>query len=77
MNRREFIKALMIGYMYNLIVPSTARSKDAFIKYGDMDLIHFIRSHIKDSKRVWDDMSDKTDKLAEINTVQEYWGVEN
>ena len=47
-----------------------SKSKDAFIKYGDMDLIHFIRSHIKDSKRVWDDMSDKSDKLAEI---KKYW----
>ena len=31
-----------------------------------MDLYHYIRSHLKDSKRVWDDMSDKSDKLAEI-----------
>ena len=50
MNRREFIKALMIGYMYNLIVPSNARSADAFINYslpntGDMRLLHITDTH--------------------------------
>ena len=50
MNRREFIKALMIGYMYNLIVPSKARSADAFINYslpntGDMRLLHITDTH--------------------------------
>ena len=50
MNRREFIKALMIGYMYNLIVPSTARSTDAFINYslpktGDIRLLHITDTH--------------------------------
>ena len=50
MNRREFIKALMIGYMYNLIVPSNARSTDAFINYslpktGDMRLLHITDTH--------------------------------
>ena len=48
-----------------------SKSKDAFIKYGDMDLIHFIRSHIKDKRQVWDDMSDKSDKLAEIKKILE------
>jgi sulfur-oxidizing protein SoxB len=50
MNRREFIKALMIGYMYNLIVPSNARSTDAFINYslpktGDIRLLHITDTH--------------------------------
>ena len=50
MNRREFIKALMIGYMYNLIVPSNARSSDAFINYslpktGDIRLLHITDTH--------------------------------
>ena len=50
MNRREFIKALMIGYMYNLIVPSNARSSDTFINYslpntGDMRLLHITDTH--------------------------------
>ena len=50
MNRREFIKALMIGYMYNLIVPSNARSSDTFINYslpktGDIRLLHITDTH--------------------------------
>ena len=50
MNRREFIKALMIGYMYNLIVPSNARSTDAVINYslpktGDIRLLHITDTH--------------------------------
>ena len=48
-----------------------SKSKDTFIKIGDMDLYHYIRSHLKDSKRVWDDMSDKSDKLAEIKKILE------
>ena len=48
-----------------------SKSKDEFIKIGDMDLYHYIRSHLKDSKRVWDDMSDKSDKLAEIKKILE------
>jgi hypothetical protein len=48
-----------------------SKSKDTFIKYGDMDLFHFIRSHIKDKRQVWDDMSDKSDKLAEIKKIME------
>lgn len=48
-----------------------SKSKDEFIKIGDMDLFHYIRSHLKDSKRVWDDMSDKSDKLAEIKKILE------
>jgi hypothetical protein len=34
-------------------------------------LFHFIRSHIKDKRQVWDDMSDKSDKLAEIKKILE------
>tara|TARA_R100001086_G_scaffold146734_1_gene77658 strand:+ start:667 stop:909 length:243 start_codon:yes stop_codon:yes gene_type:complete len=48
-----------------------SKSKDTFIKYGDMDLFHFIRSHINDKRQVWDDMSDKSDKLAEIKKILE------
>ena len=48
-----------------------SKSKDTFIKIGDMDLYHYIRSHLKDSKRVWDDMSDKSDKLAKIQRILE------
>ena len=48
-----------------------SKSKDAFMKIGDMDLYHYIRSHLKDSKQVWDDMSDKSDKLAEIKKILE------
>ena len=48
-----------------------SKSKDEFIKIGDMDLFHYIRSHLKDSKRVWDDMSDKSDKLEKIKKILE------
>jgi len=48
-----------------------SKSKDAFIKIGDMDLYHYIRSNLKYSKRVWDDISDKSDKLAEIKKILE------
>ncbi len=48
-----------------------SKSKDAFMKIGDMDLYHYIRSHLKDTKIVWDDMSDKADKLAKIQEILE------
>ena len=48
-----------------------SKSKDTFIKIGDMDLYHYIRSHLKDSKTIWDDMSDKADKLANIQKILE------
>ena len=48
-----------------------SKSKDVFIKIGDMDLYHYIRSHLKDSKQLWDDMSDKSDKLVEIKKILE------
>ena len=48
-----------------------SKSKDVFIKIGDMDLYHYIRSHLKDSKQLWDDMSDKSDKLAKIQRILE------
>jgi len=48
-----------------------SKSKDVFIKIGDMDLYHYIRSHLKDTKRVWDDISDKSDKLAKIQRILE------
>ena len=48
-----------------------SKSKDAFMKIGDMDLYHYIRSHLKDSKNIWDDISDKSDKLAKIQKILE------
>ena len=48
-----------------------SKSKDEFMKIGDMDLYHYIRSHLKDTKIVWDDMSDKADKLAKIQEILE------
>ena len=48
-----------------------SKSKGVFIKIGDMDLYHYIRSHLKDSKQLWDDMSDKSDKLVEIKKILE------
>ena len=48
-----------------------SKSKDTFIKIGDMDLYHYIRSHLKDTKNIWDDMSDKSDKLAKIQRILE------
>lgn len=48
-----------------------SKSKDAFMKIGDMDLYHYIRSHLKDSKNIWDDISDKSNKLAKIQKILE------
>ena len=48
-----------------------SKSKDTFIKIGDMDLYHYIRSHLKDTKNIWNDMSDKSDKLAKIQRILE------
>ena len=48
-----------------------SKSKNVWIKIGDMDLYHYIRSHLKDNKQLWDDMSDKSDKLAEIKKILE------
>ena len=48
-----------------------SKSKGVFIKIGDMDLYHYIRSHLKDTKNIWDDMSDKSDKLAKIQRILE------
>ena len=48
-----------------------SKSKGVFIKIGDMDLYHYIRSHLKDTKNIWNDMSDKSDKLAKIQRILE------
>ena len=48
-----------------------SKSKDGFMKIGDMDLYHYIRSHLKDTKNIWNDMSDKSDKLAKIQRILE------
>tara|TARA_Y100000385_G_scaffold179760_1_gene185681 strand:+ start:526 stop:768 length:243 start_codon:yes stop_codon:yes gene_type:complete len=48
-----------------------SKSKDAFMKIGDMDLYHYIRSHLKDNKNIWDDSIDKANKLAKIKEILE------
>ena len=48
-----------------------SESSKKFMRYGDMDLFHFIRTSNKQLRKVWDDMSDKSDKLAEIKKIME------
>lgn len=45
-----------------------SKSKDAFMKIGDMDLYHYIRSHLKDIDK--EDI-DNTNKLAKIQEILE------
>ena len=48
-----------------------SESSKKFMRYGYMDLFHFIRTSNKQLRKVWDDMSDKSDKLAEIKKIME------
>ena len=48
-----------------------SESSKKFMKYGDMDLFHFIRTSNKQLKKVWNEHDDKSDKLAEIKKILE------
>ena len=43
-----------------------SKSKDAFMKIGDMDLYHYIRSHLKDIDKEDIDNANKLAKIQEI-----------
>ena len=48
-----------------------SESKKTFVKYGDMDLVHFIRSNNKILKRVWNEHDEVEDKLYKIKKIME------
>jgi hypothetical protein len=48
-----------------------SESKKTFVKYGDMDLFHFIRSNNKTLKRVWNEHGEVEDKLYKIKKIME------
>ena len=48
-----------------------SENKKTFVKYGDMDLFHFIRSNNKILKRVWNEHDEVEDKLYKIKKIME------
>jgi len=48
-----------------------SESKKTFVKYGDMDLFHFIRSRNKTLNRVWNEHSELSDKIYKIKEIME------
>ena len=48
-----------------------SESKKTFVKYGDMDLFHFIRSNNKTLKKVWNEHDEVEDKLYKIKKIME------
>ncbi len=48
-----------------------SQSKKTFVKYGDMDLFHYIRVNIKDHKDLWKSYDEVEDKLYKIQKIME------
>ena len=48
-----------------------SQSKKTFVKYGEMDLFHFIRSNNKTLKKVWNEHDEVEDKLYKIKKIME------
>ena len=48
-----------------------SQSKKTFVKYGDMDLFHFIRSNNKTLKKVWNEYDEVEEKLYKIKKIME------
>ena len=48
-----------------------SQSKKTFVKYGEMDLFHFIRSNNKTLKKVWNEHDEVYDKLYKIKSIME------
>ena len=46
-------------------------SKKQNIKFGDMDLLHYIRVNIKDHKNLWKSYNEVDDKLHKIKQIME------
>ena len=48
-----------------------SKSKKENVKFGDMDLFHFIRSNNKTLKKVWNEHDEVYDKLYKIKSIME------
>ena len=48
-----------------------SKSKKENVKFGDMDLFHYIRVNIKDHKDLWKDNQEVYDKLYKIKNIME------
>ena len=48
-----------------------SESSKKFMKYGDMDLFHFIRTSNKQLKKVWNEHDEVYDKLYKIKSIME------
>ena len=48
-----------------------SESKKTFVKYGDMDLFHFIRSNNKTLNKVWNEHDEIEGKLYKIKKIME------
>ena len=48
-----------------------SKSKKENVKFGDMDLFHYIRVNIKDHKNLWKSYNEVDDKLHKIRQIME------
>ena len=48
-----------------------SKSKKENVKFGDMDLFHYIRVNIKDHKDLWKSYDEVEDKLHKIQKIME------
>ena len=48
-----------------------SKSKKENVKFGDMDLFHFIRAVISDNKKQWDIYNQVDNKLHKIQKIME------
>tara|TARA_R100000995_G_C3472666_1_gene119160 strand:+ start:1000 stop:1242 length:243 start_codon:yes stop_codon:yes gene_type:complete len=48
-----------------------SKSKKENVKFGDMDLFHYIRVNIKDHKDLWKSYDEVEDKLYKIQKIME------
>ena len=48
-----------------------SKSKKENVKFGDMDLCHYIRVNIKDHKDLWKSYDEVEDKLYKIQKIME------
>jgi len=52
-----------------------SKSKKENVKFGDMDLFHYIRVNIKDHKDLWKSYNEVEDRLYKIQKIMEEWWV--
>ena len=48
-----------------------SKSKKENVKFGDMDLFHYIRVNIKDHKDLWKSYNEVQDRLYKIQKIME------